>query len=121
SSQKALVGTGNPLRESLPGLALLRVTTNHPLHIRCQLGGSDLVAAQLAAEPAVQPQAPTQVHLEALDLVALDVRDQLTLEPDVRDLNPTTRLRASVELHRHRNVQSGLHIGEPPLQPGDER
>src|SRR5919202_1648088 len=96
---------------SLHSVTMPGITADHPLHVVGQLRRDDLVPAQLAAEPAIQPKPPTQMHLEAFDLVALRVGDQLALEPNIGDLDPGTRVGAAVEVHRHWSVQGGLKIG----------
>src|SRR5690606_40489427 len=83
SSQVGLLGARHPLGEPLAVVTLVDESAHHPLDVVAQLGAGDLVCAQLAAEPGVQPEAATQVHLEALDLVARLVGDDLALQADV--------------------------------------
>ena len=75
--------------------------------------------AQLAAEARVQAEPAAQVHLEALDLVAVGVGDQLALEPDVGDLDPGAGVGAAVELIV--SGRPGRDVGEPLLQLVDQR
>src|SRR6478735_10886424 len=75
SSQGRFVGPGDPLGEPLALLALGVERLHDALDEVGQLVAGDLVAAYLPAEPGIQAQAATQVHLEALDLLAGVVGD----------------------------------------------
>ena len=72
----------------------------------------------VSAEPAVQAKAATQMHLEALDRAAVTIVDHLTLEPDVGHLNSRTRVRAAVDVHGDRHVESGVDVFETAFQLG---
>ena len=74
------------------------------------------MGAQLAAEVGLQPGGAAEVHLEALDLVAVGVEHQLALEADVGDLGAGAGVRAAVDVDGDRRVE----VGEPPLELGDE-
>ena len=56
------------------------------------------MGAQLAAEAGLEPDAAAEVHLEALDVVAVVVEDELALEADVGDLDAGARVGAAVEV-----------------------
>ena len=83
-----------------------------PLDVVGQLVGGDLVAAQLAAEAGVEPEPAAEVHLEALDLVAVGVQDELALEADVGDLDAGARVGAAVDVDGERLVE----VGQPALE-----
>src|SRR5262249_18396442 len=52
-----------------------------------------------------EPDAAAEVDLEPLDVVAVSVRHELTLEPDVGDLDARAGVRAAVEVNRDRSVE----------------
>ena len=81
------------------------VRPGQPLDVVRQLVGGDLVAAQLAAEAGVEAEAAAQVHLEALDLVAVRAGHQLALEPDVGDLDPGAGVGAAVDVDGDRRCR----------------
>ena len=60
------------------------------------------MAAQLPAEAGVEAEAAAEVDLEALDLVAVGIGDELALEPDVGDLDAGAGVGAAVEVHGDR-------------------
>ena len=60
--------------EPLAGVALFVEIPHDALDVVRHLVGGDLVAAQLAAEAGVEPEAAAEVDLEALDLVAVGVQ-----------------------------------------------
>ena len=57
-------------------------------------------------------EAAAEVHLEALDLLAVGVGDQLALEADVGDLDAGAGVRAAVDVDGDRRVE----VGQPALQ-----
>src|SRR4051794_17622935 len=83
SSQRLLGCPGCPLGESLAGVALVGEPAHHALDVLGKFVGRHLVTAQLAAEAGVETEPAAEVHLEALDLVAVAVEDELALQADV--------------------------------------
>src|SRR5690606_15818086 len=118
SLEVGLLGPHDPLREPLALAALRHEPAHDALDVVAQLGAGDLQAAQLAPEPGVEAEAAAEVHLEALDLVAVGVGDDLALEPDVGHLGARAGVRAAVEVDGDRDL--GAHVGQALLQVLDQ-
>src|SRR4051794_15333336 len=81
AADQVLVGAQDPRRERLPVLAVSEVVGDQRADVVVEAGAGDLVGPQLAAEVRLQSGGAAEVHLEALDLLAV-VHDQLALESD---------------------------------------
>src|SRR5208283_6200614 len=110
SSQVTLLGANRPLRKPFSRVAVFDEVAHHPFDIVTQLVAGDLVLPQFSAEAAVQAEAAAQVHLEALDRVAVTIVDHLALETDVGHLNSSTRVGAAIDVDRDRHVQAGVDV-----------
>jgi len=115
SLEVVLLGPQHPLREPLALLALRDVMAHHPLDVVAELLARDLEPAELAAEAGIEAQTTAEVHLEALDLLAL-VHDELALQADVGDLGAGAGVGAAVHVDRDRGVQRR----EPLLELADQ-
>ena len=93
-----------------------RYAVTTALDVVGELRAGDLVGPELAAEAGVEPETAAEVHLEALDLVAVVVEDELALEADVGDLDARARVGAAVDVDRDR----GVELGDALLELGDE-
>ena len=107
SSQRLLVRPRHPAGEGLLVLALVEEAAYDCLDIVGQAFRRHLVGAELAAEPGLESETATEVDLEALDLVAVVVENQLALEPDVGDLDPGARVGTAVDVDADRGVEVG--------------
>src|SRR3954449_9996103 len=116
AAERGLVGAGHPGGEGLAVVPLVEERLDHVGDVVVQAGAGHLVGTELLAEPRVQPEAAAEVDLEALDLVAGRVQDQLALEADVGDLRPRAGVRAAVDVDADRHGQ----VREPVLELGDQ-
>src|ERR1700677_2487069 len=119
-SQVGLLGPQRPGRKPFAVLALFDEVAYHPVHVVAELITSDLVLAQLSAEPAVYAQAAAEVDLEALDRPAITAVDHLALAPDGGDLDAGARFRAPVDVDRDRHVELGVDVGQALFQLGHQ-
>ena len=106
----------HPVGERLAVLALVEVRRDDGGDVVVELGAGHLVGAQLAAEVGAQAGGAAEVHLEALDLVAVVVEHQLALEADVGDLGAGAGVGAAVDVDGDR----GVEVGEAALELGDQ-
>ncbi len=76
--------------------------------------------AKFAAEVAVQAQAAAEMDLESLGVTAVAVLEDLSLEPDIGNLDPGARVRAAVEVDRDRDIENGVEICESLFEFGHQ-
>src|SRR3954451_18389186 len=90
SSQFTLVRSGDPFGEALALATPGRIAAAQPFYVLDQMLRGRLETPQLATEARLLPgrhgEAASQMHLEALDQLAVPAGYQLALEPDVGDL-----------------------------------
>ena len=92
---------------------LLDVGAHQPLDVVGQVVGGQAQALDRPPEAGLVAEASTEVHLEALHVVAVGVQGPDALEPDVGHLDPGARVGAAVDVDRQRQVvlrQSGLEL-----------
>src|SRR5215212_20340 len=112
SQQPLLLGAGDVVGEGLVGGPALEETAQYPLAVVDGLGLGHLVTAELAAEGGLHAEVAAQVHLEALDHLAVGVADHRALEPDVGGLESGAAVRAAVDVDADRHIE----VGQPLLQ-----
>ena len=63
------------------------------------------MSTELFAKVGVKAEGTTQVHLEALNLVALFIGDQLAFQSNIGNLCAGTRIRAAIQTDPQWNIQ----------------
>src|SRR5258705_445677 len=102
----------HPVGEALPVLLLALEVLQDALDVVRKLGRRGLEPPDLPAEAGVHAERPSQVDLEALDLLAAGVGDELALQADVGGLDAGAGVRAAVDV----DGQGGGEVGKAVLQ-----
>src|SRR5699024_3243226 len=106
SSCQRLVGRAcGPLSEPFAVLALGKEVADQSLDVFREVSCGDLVSTEFAPEPGIETETTAKMDLESL--LALD---DLSLEPDVGDLDTRARVGAAVDVERDRDVDLVLDI-----------
>ncbi|KPC71416.1 hypothetical protein ADL26_15480, partial [Thermoactinomyces vulgaris] len=106
----------DPLGEGLPFRPGDEVAPGEAFHIVAEVGRGDLEAAGLASQARRGGVPAAEVDLEALDLLAVLVGDELALEADVAGLGAGAGVGAAVDVDGDRHVE----FGDALLELGDE-
>ena len=63
------------------------------------------MSTELFAKVGSKPREPPKLHLEALNLVALFIGDQLAFQPNIGNLRAGARIRAAIQTDPQGNIQ----------------